>query len=489
MSKPEELKPSPNLEEKLIRFYQTVTPGPDFAGRLEAQLAAKARAQQESSSLSRRSIFSSLFHRPVLAGVVAVALILLAAVAIIGPQKVLAEVQRLFGYLPGYGFVESEQVRVLAAPVEVQRDGAVLRVTSVIAESRQTVVTFDVTGLSPRIFGAPSGDGKSPVLVFPDGTQWTNNEMEIKADSKGEMSVSVHYPPLPQDVDQVTLVMTYLPGLPAGYAPENWSIPLTLSLSGSLSPYMPPDASASDQGITVSVLQVAQNANELGLQVQYSWKNPTWKSLQGPAGMLKDENGRQIPLADISNVGSNSADFTTSAPGLFVSPYRYSLPAEAVKKYTLTFDQMWIEAQADASFTFDPGSSPQPGQTWDLSNTPGMEPVVAGVPLKILSAEYLGEVQTMFIQPPDGGKPTPVIAYRFSFLVQPQPTKGFSLQSLELMESGRSLGTGSEGSADGLRKLTIDLPEKPDSPLDLKITKAGLTVLGSWQIEWAPPQR
>ena len=122
MSEPKEINTSPELEEKLNRFYQDVTPQADFADRLEAQLVEKATALQESAaSPSRRNFFSGLLRRPLLVGAMAVLLVLTAAIGIIGPQKVLAEVQRLFGYLPGYGFLQANQVRVLAEPVVVRQ--------------------------------------------------------------------------------------------------------------------------------------------------------------------------------------------------------------------------------------------------------------------------------------------------------------------------------------------------------------------------------
>ena len=185
------------------------------------------------------------------------------------------------------------------------------------------------------------------------------------------MQVSLEYPPLPQGVEQITLVMGRLPTLPAGFAPENWSISLTLTEVSStpvaqgastppavfIPPYTPQNASASAQGVTVSVLQVAQSENEVGVQVQFAWQNSSWEFLQGALGTLNDENGQQFQFVDQASVELSGA-FSTSAPGLFVRTYRYAVPAGQVKKYNFTFDQLWFQAKTDTGFTFDPGRSP-----------------------------------------------------------------------------------------------------------------------------------
>ncbi len=489
MSEPQEIKTHPELEDQLGRFYQQASPEAGFASQLETRLVDRASSLQTTAPSGPHHLIFSLRRRPMLVGAMGVLLALVIAVAIIGPQRVLAEMQRLFSYLPGYGFVQSEQVRVLAAPVEVRQGDVTLRIVNVISDGRLTTVQFTVTGLKPDIVDLPANSTDRTYLVLPDGTRWTENGTSVKS-GMGELQAVLEYPPLPAGVDQVTLVMSRLPTLPAGYAPENWSIPLVLTEASSapvtqrtgtlpavlVLPYAPQNATASDQGVTVSVLQVAQGEKELGIQVQFTWQDPAWKRLFGALGTLKDENGQQLQWAYSPGPDLTIGDKTTEGPGLFIRSYRFAIPPVPVKKYIFTFDQVWFDVEADSSFTFDLGSSPQPGQKWDFSTTPGMELNVAGIPVKILSAEYIGEVPGYFGQSPDGKQPTLEPVYRLSFLCQPELPEGISLQSLSLAPlkwktSSSPSGSSSEGLPDGNKKVYVDLPQRPDHTISLSVLR------------------
>ena len=63
-------------------------------------------------------------------GVAAASLLLamIVALTIVTPQAVWAGLQRLTGYVPGIGFVDSEKTRVLTGPIEATRDGVTLHV-------------------------------------------------------------------------------------------------------------------------------------------------------------------------------------------------------------------------------------------------------------------------------------------------------------------------------------------------------------------------
>ncbi len=68
----------------------------------------------------------------------------------VGPQRVWADLQRLLGYVPGVGFVNLEETRVLTAPVTVTRDGVTLRVEEVLAAPDGTTVVISSEGLPPE---------------------------------------------------------------------------------------------------------------------------------------------------------------------------------------------------------------------------------------------------------------------------------------------------------------------------------------------------
>ncbi len=91
------------------------------------------------------------------------------------------------------------------------------------------------------------------------------------------LQAEIDFAALPADIAQVTPVLPRLPSLPAGVAPENWSIPLPLvkaaetpggsgERSGLIQPYIPAGATAAVHGVTARVVQAAQSAQETGLE-------------------------------------------------------------------------------------------------------------------------------------------------------------------------------------------------------------------------------
>jgi hypothetical protein len=60
-------------------------------------------------------------------------------------------------------------------------------------------------------------------------------------------------------------------------------------------------------------------------------------------------------------------------------------PLETVGLLTFTINALSIEVATDASFAFDPGPTPQPGQMWDLNQTVALG---HGHSIRVLKAEY-----------------------------------------------------------------------------------------------------
>ena len=295
------------LESKLDRIYSSAAPDPLFAARLESRLVDRAASFPEaagSPAFWRTGLFVGFFRRPILVGIAAFLMILLVSIGLIGPQKVLAEFQRLLGYLPGYGFVQPDQTLYLPAPVTVQQGDFTLVVTGVVADSTATQVDFTVTGLPQQKFLTHEHyTGPAMYLLLPDGTHL--NETGSSVTAGNDLRGSLSFPALPKGVDHVTLMLPGLPTLPSGFAPDNWSAVLDLQAARTngpagtgttssallVQPYIPENASATARGVTVRVLQVAQGSQETGIQVQYTWQDTDWIQLGGNPGQLGDGTG------------------------------------------------------------------------------------------------------------------------------------------------------------------------------------------------------
>src|SRR5271157_806138 len=140
-------------------------------------------------------------------------IVLLVALSIaliaIGPQRALAQVQLWFSYLPGVGFINSEQTRVLAAPLDARQGNTTLQVQQVIAGTDKTVVVVMLHSTPAEITLATEWAGKVK-LIMPNG-QRLASQRSSQNNETGQLSAEIEYPPLPANIDQVTLEMPKLP--------------------------------------------------------------------------------------------------------------------------------------------------------------------------------------------------------------------------------------------------------------------------------------
>ena len=213
---------SPEFEAE-VQAAETVPPAsPVFVNTLRAQLSTSAAEKS-------RKHARSFFLRPAwLLSIGILALVLLFAL-LIGPQKVLAAVHDLFGYIPGIGFVQNGAgLRVLSEPVTVARQAITLSVEQGAADDQHTVLVYHVEGLSLQAAnsqGEAAPTGGITVLAMPDGTILTQSGGESTGWGTGFQTRLV-FPPLPPGANQATLLFSRLQGMPSGAAPENWLIPI-----------------------------------------------------------------------------------------------------------------------------------------------------------------------------------------------------------------------------------------------------------------------
>ncbi len=492
MTEPASKQYSSEFEKKLDAIYNAQTPDPDFALRLEMRLAEKSRRMQP-QALTESHLPGGLFrhfrNRPAQAIALGAALLLVIIVAIAGPKAVLAQVQRLLGYDPSSGFVEVGKTRILPSPIEQSQGDVILRIDSVVANSSGTQIILTVSGLPQEKFGTDqiaSPDEAKAYLLLPDNTRLVSNQAFSGIGKV--LQAFLTFPALPEEVSQITLVLPRLPSLPAGFAPENWSVPLKLetavSTGSSSTPgiplaksYSPAGASTSSNGVTISLLQVGQSAEETGLQVEYRWDDPAWTWLTGAQPVLEDEYGRQYAtrqpaLGNAFEIGNQGAKTTGGEETLRFDPFD-----SQAQTGILTFNKLTFDFIGGEHFTFNPGNDAQPGQTWDLSQTPGSTIDVAGLPVHILSAT-IGEPQA---QGPDSQE----IVYPINILVEALPTNDEEIGDLALSNvPDHRVSSSCEILPDHRFLLTIGLPGIPDRPLTLYFSNGSVSLTGSWEIEW-----
>jgi len=432
-------------------------------------------------------------------------LILTTALFVIGPQRVLAQVQRWLNYVPGIGFINLSETQVLPSPVQMRRGSITLQIDQVVAGPERTQVVFTMPGFSEQDLSAAQKNanqsGFTAFLVLPDGSRLEPVRWELWYGS-----ASLEYQALPAGVRQVTLLLPRLPLVSAGALPEDWEIPLTLVPAGGQAannlfpqPYQPAHAETTVNGITLRVLDVAQMAEETAIRYQVEWPDPAWQfrgnysinrmpELQDDLGHVYWESiGRQSSSV-AAVMDSPSVDFTQAAPtptpdhpyqiGTLVFP-ALSLSASQA---TLWLDSFGFIINAEGTVTLDLGAHQTVGNAWPLDAV--LE--VAGYTVHITGARLREETVHM------GNGQQEDRAY-IELTVEPwQDQNGFTLASIQLVHPEKNIygSIGQQihnGTIHYQGRLYIPDGKTPVGRVTLSVTNAELIAKGPWSVTWNIP--
>ena len=175
--------------QKLENGLQILFPQPDkaFLDRLEDKLVSQAvsslpkTTHQNIIEKVHTVITGKLHIRRWAAIAIGVVLLLVAAISVIGPDRVLAAVGAACSEPAGIGFVEdAEMVRVLSGPVSLTQGGVTVTVTEAVADAESTRIYFSAEGISQtRQYiqpgaGLPVGQQR---LILPDGNEIATFQM------------------------------------------------------------------------------------------------------------------------------------------------------------------------------------------------------------------------------------------------------------------------------------------------------------------------
>jgi hypothetical protein len=496
---------SQGFTESLQEYCKASAPEQAFISGLEQRLlehqAVLLRSQPvKAFPRSSRIVFSSLlFTRRNWRYTV---LLLLAALSIalfmIGPQRVLAQVQRWLGYVPGIGFVDLSETQVLVSPVEISRAGITLRVEQVIAGRERTEVVISSSGFSEEDLPWQNESIKrlafTAFLQLPDGSHLETSGWEL-----GVGGGKLEFPALPAGVNQMTLIVPRLPLL-AGVLPEDWEIPLTLrSATNDLNkeffpqPYSPLGAKDTHHDITLRVLDVAQTPSETALHYQIEWKDPSWQFRfglnMGRMPELRDDVGhiywerpsshaslsgvivKTLPETGATPTGPNQTD-TLIFPALSLSASRASLWIDSI--------EFW--SPAEGTIDLDLGASPKIGDSWPLD----IHLEVAGFPVHLTGARLQEETVDLG----DGkSEQRPVLSLTLEPL---EERDGFRLFNFGLVNSELGIyGSGGQLISNGREvyqgRLEFTTGKIPTGIIKLQVMDASLLVEGPWEVTWDIP--
>lgn len=440
------------------------------------------------------------------AAAVIVLMLLMVTILAIGPQRVLAAVRSLFGYIPGVGVVqEGASLRILAEPASAEREGITLQVTEGAADDLHTVVIYQADGLSLEAAnsqGEGAMTGGWAILSLPDGSILTQSGGEMKGWGTGYQTRLV-FPALPKGVGEFTLLIERLESMPSGAAPENWQIPLKFEpapanfemlpvyeLGGSTENSVaqetvaPPSDIADEEtpyGIQLVLDRVVETENGFLLQGHTSWEGQVYTSVSFDAWSenvvtLLDAQGNAIPFEETQpdySLGplSETSQLWAMETNSKAYPGPWTMTVNSMQVYQTVMDPA-------ATFSIDLGSDPQVGQTWQIDQSIQ----AAGFNLRVVSVGLRS----------DDRSGSPIL----DIVMENDPAvMGLGLEdALNQPKEGQAAGAGSGPGSGGPQELlagqqvnSIPYFEMPSGTHSIAVTSISYRLNASWQTSWTPP--
>jgi hypothetical protein len=478
-----------HAEEERFEFAATIanaTPPVDesFQQTLRARIVAEAaqtmkekRQMRTIQNRGREVNTGRLYPTLRLAFTLSVTAALLAFVFVSPWGRTLAQSawQYVAGYVSGIGLVEKDPtLRVLAEPVILTRSDLTVKVNHVLLYSDRTVIHYRVESASTYPFAEPGDDIclEYAYLRLPDGSTLQPQPMgKGKAFKAGYEFATTFTEPIPPDVTQATLIIPCLLDSIRGAAPENWELALRFIPAPpdmDLAPVYDPieGQTATDQGVTVDLAYVAAEENGYVLNFGLTWDQEGGHEpeLYPDSLHVTDATGKRFLLSSAGGRPpmTNQAPEFTFRTSEMPAPGPLTLNLEAIRASFSVHD---------VSFTFDPGSNPQPGQVWALDEHLS----VAGYEWDITSAR-------MVVQ--DGG-PTVGEVAGFEFTMESADPG----MMVELLDTAHPMAAYEPSFPQGaMFSSTLTYEDGiPVGPINVAVSRVSVLIPGDWQIRWVPP--
>ena len=420
--------------------------------------------------------------------------LLVIGVVLMNVPAVRAAIQSWFGYVPGIGLVSEGQIRVLAEPVSVTRDGVTLKIEHVLVDSNQTTVVYSVENLAMEMLDNQP-NWNSPGCYTDATLRLPENELS-PSDQIGTSWMTGYqhktiYPAIPPTVNEVTFVMPCIRSAIPGKAPENWELSFRLIPAPSdmaafpvieistpvaetptVLPQTEPINHLSTDGISLALDRAVQMDDGYLIYATLHWENTGFSSVDRNDTStihLLDANGQEVAYTDdLDALSSMEWQPGRTSFALRTAPIQVSGPL------TLVLDSvvLTVAVPVDATFTFDPGPDPQPGQVWELNKDID---VGYGHSLRVLRATYpKPPMENLPLQP------------GFSFEIE-SPT-GVMQAMLFDKDHPVAGGGGGGGSSTGIFNAGFSYAGgMPEGPITVNIESIGFSLPGHWDASWTPP--
>lgn len=491
------------LEQALELVFSSPQIDPERITGIERELLANYPDFSQLKPTRRESILY-FFRQKQLARyafqfVFAVLLIILAFNA----SAVLAQVQRWLGYVPGIGFVDLVDAKVLSTPVSQTRQGVTLQVLQVFAGEDQTHIVISSEGLPPENI---EFDSDHPVLPssnirlrLPNGETLQPVTFDLYWGAG-----TIKFPPLPANVNEIYLEMHLLPLVAEGLAPQDWSVKLTLQPAvdnGTEQDSLPAayaleNAQDTHHQVTIRVKSVAHSDLETAVQLEVTWGRPgqmrsayiDYARFFG----LQDDLGH-IYLETIPSPGSEASVVVAliepvevnplKSPDTEFPPFETTLafhPVSAIARdLTLKIDQVSVSLPVeDAAIAIDLGDDPQAGDEWTLDTRLNL----AGFPVHVTGARL--------VEKHYGSEDTWLeLEFLISADVDPD---GLSIEGIYADSLDFGFISSYPVHTENLVVAVVGIPNDgafPTGLLELPIREIEVMVQGPWKVAWQIPDK
>ena len=420
-------------------------------------------------------------------------ILLVFAIVLINVPSVRAAIRRWIGYIPGIGLVSEGQIRVMAEPVSITREGITLKVEQVLVDSNQTTVIYSVEGLALDMLDTNQGVNapgcyKEAVLGFGKDEFTITNQVGTSWMTGYRHRAS--YPVIPPKVGDVTLRVPCLHSALPGKTPENWElsfrlvpapvdmtafpvieIPTSAQATATILPAKNTAAPLSTDGISITLDRAVQLDDGYLIYATLHWENTNFIGLDvldPSVPHLLDANLKEVPYTlDIDAMTS-----VTPERGQTVLAIR-TAPIQTPGPLTLVVDQVLVTVTTDGSFIFDPGTNPKPGQVWEFTQDVAL---ANGRSLQVLKATYP--------TPPVEGLPQQA---GFSFDMKSDT----GVTGARLFDKAHPLaggGGGGGGSPSDIFKSGFSYAgAMPEGPITVNVESISTSLSGHWEAQWTPP--
>lgn len=499
-----DLKPSPEFEEKIRKALDVPNADAEFVNKLRNQLAGRPVKMKSRSVMKPAWAFAFV--------IVALALIASA------PSAVNA-LKRLFGYMPGVGLVENTgNLRMLAEPVSVTRDGVTLTIKNVLVYADRVELKYEVNGIAPENDGWQAEDAMQAPTAFcggvnPGELMSTDGDARLRQpDGKLlERDYTGKYPQnvfamqpvyeaaIPADVMHMTLLLKCIPQARLGAAPENWEVPFDLiaippgTVVGEPVIEVPPvdeePASPSTETtpapkVTMTLERIVPTDSATILYLHFNMENadPSLISIMPVSAYVIDSLGQQIPLRGgfvwqpfEHQVGSSFEFATETKPA--AGPLTVVVE-QTIAYYMPLYTDPPQATSEQMSFTFDAGENPQHGQVWNLNKTF----TIAGYEFEIatIQAVTFSDIETpAYIDGSQG------YDYGYQFVVESDPSLGLSVE-MDIRADKCWLSDVKKIEPAPLFYTQMCRGEYPKGLVTVTIRELSVTFEEDLQVEWTP---